>query len=207
VAARVWRRRLGPIIPGAFEHERAAPGASRRHNAVKTLMDAVVLGRALIIDGRKRSATRKDTMGRLGSKTLSLLAGTALAIPMVTPTATDASPVTQYVALAYSRFSVSKDFVGYSNALASAESASLKLCRKYVKGCQGAVWVYNGWVAYASVSTARGGDGFAYGATKSFAESHALHYCVLYGGDSKCVLRTVASTSPLASRFMKGGTW
>jgi len=131
-----------------------------------------------------------------------------VAIPLLAPTATSAAPVTQYVALAYSRLSVSRDFVGYSNQLASAEGASLKLCRKYVKnGCQGAVWVYNGWAAYASVGTARGGDGFAYGASKSFAESEALHYCVAYAGGARCVVRTVVSTTPLVPHLVKGGTW
>ncbi len=143
----------------------------------------------------------------LGRATVGLLSGAALAIPLLTPSATSAASVTQYVALAYSRLHVSTDFVGFSNALAAAESASLKLCRKYEKGCQGAVWAYNGWVAYASVSTARGGDGFAYGSTKSFVANRAVHYCVVYGGDSKCVLRATVSTTPLVPRLIKGGTW
>jgi len=143
----------------------------------------------------------------LGRKTAGLLAGTALAIPLLQSSGATAASASQYVAVAYSKLSVATDFVAWSNALASAEAASLKLCRRYERGCQGAVWVRNGWVAYVSVSTARGGVGFAYGATRSFAENVARHYCVAFGGDSKCELRTDASTTPLVPRLIKGGTW
>ena len=143
----------------------------------------------------------------LGRTSIGMLAGAALAIPLLTAAPTSAESATQYVAIAFSRLSVSTDFVAWSNALASAESASLKLCRKYEHGCRGAVWVHNGWVAYASVSSARGGEGFAYGSSKSFAENLALHYCAVHGGDSKCRLRTGVSTTPLVSRLIKGGTW
>jgi hypothetical protein len=155
----------------------------------------------------RSSESKEEIMHILGGKSVGVLAGAVLAFPLLTPTATSATSASQYVAIAFSRLSVSTAFVGWSNALASAERASLKLCRKYEKGCQGAVWAYNGWVAYASVSTARGGEGFAYGSTKSFVEHLALHYCVTNGGDSKCKLRTDVSTTPLVPHVTKGGTW
>lgn len=161
----------------------------------------------LIIDALIRCPSkRKDTMRIMGRAT-GLLSGIALAIPILTPSVTSAAPVTQYVALAYSPLHVPGVFVGFSNALPSAEGASLKLCEKYEKGCKGAVWAFNGWVSYASVSSARGGNGFAYGSTKSFAANRALHYCTVYGGGSNCALRTVISTTPLIPRLSKGGTW
>lgn len=142
-----------------------------------------------------------------GRKSVGMLAGAVLAIPLLTSTPTSAASATQYVAIAFSRLSVSHDFVAWSNVLAGAESASLKLCRRYEKGCQGAVWVHDGWVAYASVSSTRGGEGFAYGSTSSFVENQALHYCVVYGGGSKCNVRTDVSTTPLISHLIKGGSW
>jgi len=146
-------------------------------------------------------------MHRLWNRLGLLLAGSVLAILLVTPVVTSAVTTSRYVAIAFSRSRVAPDFVGRSTTLHGAEDAALKLCRAQEKGCQGAVWVSNGWVAYASVSTPRGGEGFAYGSTKSFAGNLALHYFVVYGGDSRCNLRTDTSTVPLVPRLIKGGTW
>ena len=73
------------------------------------------------------------------------------------------------------------------------------------------MWVYNGWVAYASVHTRRGGDGFAYGATKSFVAKLAMHWCQVTqaasDGGGGCQLRAVVKTTPLNPHKVKGGTW
>jgi len=121
-------------------------------------------------------------------------------------------PVKQYVALAYSSLYAPSVFIGYSNALSAAKSASLKLCQTNIKkGCRGAVWVYNGWAAYASVRTPRGGNGFAYGATESFVTNLSMHWCQVTkatsDGGGGCQLRAVVKTTPLNPHKIKGGTW
>ena len=140
------------------------------------------------------------------------VAGFAAAATLALPApAVAAVNVKQFAALAYSPLKVRTVFVGYSNALPAAKAAVLKLCQKYEKGCRGATWVQNGWTAYASVPGPRGGVGFAYGASASFADNVAMHWCLATQNSAPksgpCTLRAVISTTPLNTRKVRGGTW
>ena len=136
---------------------------------------------------------------------------TAVAALVAPASAGAALPVKQFVALAYSPLKVGAVFYGYSNVLPAAEKAVLTLCQHYEKGCKGAVWVQNGWVAYAAVPGPRGGVGFAYGASSAFADSRAMYWCratqhtAPYSGP--CTIRASVSTTPLNTRKMRGGIW
>ena len=135
---------------------------------------------------------------------------------LIIPASASASPTPSvtgpYVALAYSPLHVESVIYGYNTVLADAQGSALALCRKVLKtGCRGAIWVQNGWIAYASVSGHRGGVGWGYGASKSFASSTAMKWCLATQHTApnmgKCGLDLVMATKPLSTRHVRGGHW
>src|SRR5450755_2245121 len=136
----------------------------------------------------------------------------ALIIPASASASLTPSATGRYVALAYSPLHVGSVIYGYNTVLADAQSSALALCRKALKtGCRGSIWVQNGWIAYASVHGPRGGVGWGYGASKSFASNTAMKWCLATQHTApnmgKCGLDLVMPTKPLNTRHARGGHW
>lgn len=163
----------------------------------------------LLVDHGLRYKLRARNQGEPMRKIAALA---ALIIPASASASLTPSATGPYVALAYSPLHVGSVIYGYNTVLADAQSSALALCRKVLKtGCRGSIWVQNGWIAYASVHGPRGGVGWGYGASKSFASNTAMKWCLATQHTApnmgKCGLDLVMPTKPVNTRHARGGHW
>ncbi len=94
-----------------------------------------------------------------------------------------------------------------------AEDTALHDCRVDAgpgNQCQGTVWVYAGWLSFASVSGGHHAAGWGWSTHKADANYYSLYYCTTYNkGNLGCVVRILAPTPDLngAAGGAEGGNW
>lgn len=121
-----------------------------------------------------------------------------------------------YKAIAFAPSANSIPYVRSASTQAGAETSALSRCREsqsetppeYGRDCRGAVWVYNGWLSFESVSAPGAAWGAAWAPTRARAEYLALSYCESRPGGSGCTLRTIQVTQPLLRGVSaRGALW
>jgi|SRR3954447_20616923 hypothetical protein len=146
-------------------------------------------------------------------RSLVVLTVVALAAFFAPASVAYASPTGRYGAISFAPSDDNIYYVQYRDSLPRAERSSISVCKQFEAGnpkhgedCRGAVWVYNGWQAFAS-DTGVHAWGWGWASTQERAQYLAMYYCEDHGGYN-CELRTVQRTPVYDSNLgTKGGNW